>query len=222
MAYKVFISRDLEADSPFLQVLNPNWFDIRHESLVRFSPIPFEEIPACDWVFFYSRKGVQFSLQNEAFNFFIQEKKIAAMGEATAKSLQLFHIKTDFVGNGKPEQTASDFLRQAKGQRVLFPQAQQSRQSIQRILVNEIKGHSLVVYQNEMRQDFKIPYCHYLVFTSPMNAQAYYQNHEVKTRQKVFAIGETTAAALKVLGVEKVIVASQASEWALVQAILDV
>ncbi len=222
MAHKIFISRELEADSLFFELLPSEKYTLYHESLIDFSPMSFDSIPACDWVFFYSRKGVQFALQIESFKNFIQEKKIAAMGEATATSLQFLNIKTNFIGNGNPEQTANDFLHQAKGQRILFPQAQHSRQSIQRILGDKIEAHSLIVYQNKMRQNFNIPYCDYLVFTSPLNAQAYCQKYEVKTRQKIFAIGETTAAALVDLGIEKVIVANQASEKALAQAILEV
>ena len=78
----------------------------------------------------------------------------------------------------------------------------------------------LVVYENVVKSHFSIPFCEYLVFTSPLNAKAYFQKYKFKEQQKVIAIGKTTATALKKLGVKKMVIASIPSEQALVKKLL--
>ena len=57
---KIFISRELNSDSIFKIKFENKGFEIWDESLLEFELIPFEKIPAVDWIFFYSQKGVHF------------------------------------------------------------------------------------------------------------------------------------------------------------------
>ncbi len=61
-----------------------------------------------------------------------------------------------------------------------------------------MSGAILVKFEKK----FKIPISDYLVFTSPMNAQAYYKRYKPRKKQTVFAIGATTAVALLELGIK--------------------
>lgn len=217
---KVFVSRNLSPDSAFLKVLAPKGFSIFHESLIHCTSMPIEEIPSSDWLFFYSKNGIKFALQNKSFKAILPTNKIAVMGKGSAQLLIDQNLTIDFVGNGRPEETAQAFLELAQGQQVLFVQAKHSRQSIQKLLGENIQSSSLIVYNNELRTDFDIPPCQYLLFTSPLNAVAYYNKYAIDENQKIIAIGATTATKLLELGINKMSIANNPSEEALIEEIL--
>jgi len=220
---RVFISRFLKENSTFKRALLAEGWQVHGESLLDFQAVPFEKIPAADWVFFYSKKGVRF--------FFEQQQtaaiplpltmRFATIGEGTARVIQGFGIQPDFIGTGEPASTAQAFSRLAKGQHVIFPQAAQSRQSIQTHLQEQIRAHNLIVYTNSMRTDFQLPAFDILVFTSPMNAEAYFAQKSWQAQQKVVAIGQTTARALTQLGITEVPIAEQPDEQHLAEAVLE-
>ena len=129
----VFISRTQFSDSDFRQMLEAEGIAVHGEALIDIHTVPFETIPEGDWLFFYSKSGVQ--------HFFSQlssidelAKKLAVMGPGTAKALARFGMHADFVGDGVPLPTAEAFVEQAKGQTVVFVRAEQSRCSVQRLL----------------------------------------------------------------------------------------
>jgi len=153
--------------------------------------------------------------------------KWAALGVATGKALTGYVGKVDFVGNGEPEATAIAFnaaLGQAlpSGARLsdLFPAARRSRQSVQAFLGDAIQGIQLEVYDNRPlphppRRDDDV-----LAFTSPLNAGAYFSKHALSENQRVVAIGSTTAAALRRLGIAELSVADEPNERSLAEAVL--
>lgn len=216
---KVFISRDLKEDSVFLEHLQAAGFEVIGESLVIFKNIPFSTLPNCDWIFFYSKQAVYYFFENIRRANLNLEAKLAVFGKGTAKALEKELYRADFTGIGKPEETAAYFEMFAKGQKVLFPRALHSKKSVQQLLQNKIEAIDLVVYENVARTDFEIPECEWLVFTSPLNATAYFQKQELKNGQKIVAIGKTTAAALQQLHIHSVQVAEEPSELALAQVI---
>ena len=54
-----------------------------------------------------------------------------------------------------------------------------------------------------------------MVFTSPLNAKAYFSKYSLESFQKVIAIGQTTAEALKALGINDPVVSELPSEESL-------
>jgi uroporphyrinogen-III synthase len=196
---RIFISRDLGANSPFRALLGERAL-IEGQSLVAFEALPIQVLPTCDWLFFYSKKGIQFGW--EALSDLVAAPKVAVLGQASAEYLSAdFGCAADFIGTGAPESTAAAFLALAKGQRVCFVQAKQSRQSVAKLLGQQIQAQSLAVYNNQPKASLELPVCDILVFTSPLNAQAYYQHYQPLPHQKVVAIGQTTAKALRQLGI---------------------
>jgi uroporphyrinogen-III synthase len=85
----------------------------------------------------------------------------------------------------------------------------------------DLEMMDLVVYDNQPLQKFTVPQCHYLLFTSPLNATTYFQKYVKKPAQKVFAIGETTAETLVSLGLKEVVVATQPSLDDLAKLVLE-
>lgn len=219
---RVFISRTLDQDSPFLQLLQNQNYEVIGQSLIAFEGVSFSQWPDCDWLFFYSANAAYF------FDLGLQalgqpwpgKQKLAAMGQGTAKWLLDHHHPVDFVGMGKPADTAKAFLQVAKGQRVLFPRARFSKRSIQQLLGDQIEGIDLIVYHNAPKKELSIPLVDILVFTSPMNVQAYFQHYPKSEKQQIISIGATTTAALSTVGLSIAAEAEIATVQSLAKAVL--
>lgn len=215
----IFISRELATDSPFYSILPVKEVEIIAESLVAFAAVPFTTLPQADWYFFSSRNAVKYFFQGlKAAGLLLPlGVKFGVLGEGTAKALKEHGQVADFAGNGEPQTVGEAFGVVAAGQRVLFPRAAQSRESIQKILAETVTIHDLVVYTNTPRTDFDLPCADLLVFTSPLNAEAYFARYTLKEGQKLLAIGQSTQKALHNLGMTEVLVAPTPSEEVLAE-----
>lgn len=219
MQQKVFISRELSAESTFTQQLQQAGFEVIGESLVAFQGVPFSYLPQTDWIFFYSKQAIHFFFEGLQKIGLKPNAKLAVFGKGTAKALEEAWYQADFVGTGKPPHTAAMFALLAKGQKVLFPRAANSLLTIQKLLSDQIEAVDLVVYDNYPRSDFELPVCDWLVFTSPLNAAAYVAKYVIKPGQRVAAIGATTAQALQHLGIFDIKIAEEPSEMAMAHLI---
>ena len=217
----IFISRRLQPESVFMQQLTAEGFKVYDESLVNFQALAFDLKESPNWLFFYSRHAVRFFFNQLQDTDWLQGIKLAAIGSGTADELRKFRPRVDFIGTGEPEVVAAAFGKIAEGKRVLFPRARQSRRSIQLLLGQRIQSADLIVYDNLQRTDLDLPVCQVLVFTSPMNAEAYFQVYDLQAGQQVFAIGQVTGKCLRQLGVQEVKVAAQPSEESLAEVILQ-
>ena len=151
----------------------------------------------------------------------VPARQWAALGEATAKVLEGYVDAVHFCGSGDPAAAALAFRQVATGSRVLFPGARHSQQSVQRWLKTAVQGIHLEVYDNRPVANPAQQNESVLVFTSPLNAAAYFSHHPLQASQQVVAIGATTAAALRSLGLPSVITAAAATEAALAAAVLE-
>ena len=219
---KVFISRNLTDDSVFKKLLENAGFQVFGASLIKFSAIPIHEIPKVDWVFFYSKNGVKYFFQGlRKSNIKIPENlKWATIGAETAKALASEFRQPDFIGNGNGLDTAINFIKKAKNQKVLFPQAESSLKSIQQNAGNKLVAIDLVVYKNIPKTHLSIPNFDCIAFTSPLNAKVYFDNKSAEDSQKFYAIGQTTGNALIDLGIANFEVPTSPSETALAKTII--
>ncbi len=154
----VFITRHLTESSIFKKQLEHAGLKVYGKSLIQFSAVPFYEIPKVDWIFFYSKNGVKYFFERvEQSDLKIAENvKWAAIGPETAKALASEYREPDFIGSGNGEQTAFSFVKIAKGQKVLFPQAESSLQSIQQSLEKEIIAIDLDCLQKRLQRKIQI------------------------------------------------------------------
>ncbi len=220
MSRRAFITRNISPSYDFFRILTAEGWEVNGESLVRLTPIPFEEIPESDWIFFSSGYAVRFFF-NQIKS--IPDRKWAAIGAGTATSLSNFIGRPpDFMGNGNPGATAAPFRRQARGEKVLFPGALNSRQSVQMAINSEVETISIAIYDNQPVENPSLRTESVLAFTSPMNAQSYFSIHPLHRRQFVAAIGNSTAEAILKLGVQEVTVAAEATEKGLAEAVLSI
>lgn len=219
----VFISRKINEKSPFYAALKGKALTVRGLSLIAFAASPFEAIPKSDWIFFYSKNAVAYFFENikkQGLFFDKNAFRWAAIGKSTAESLLEWGAKVDFEGKGEPQETANGFLAIAKGARVLFPRAANSRQSVQQLLDDAITSIDLIVYENKPISFVEMCREDILVFTSPMNAETYFHQHKLQKGQAIIAIGQTTATALQNIGYTEITIAKQPSENGLATAVL--
>ncbi len=214
-----YISRNLQAQSPFWLTLKAHDVAVEGQSLIQFNPVPFDVVPDTDWIFFYSPRAVRFFFES------LSQKlssgiRFGAIGASTAQALEGLWHQVDFTGTGEPETTAAAFLQVAKGQRVLFPQARHSRKSVQTRLAGSIQTVELTVYDNRPLQNFPQRRNAVLVFTSPMNAKTYLSRYSLLEGQGVVAIGSPTAQACQAFDLLPV-VANAPNEEALAMAVLS-
>jgi uroporphyrinogen-III synthase len=218
---RVFISRDLAPDSIFRQRLEAAGYDVIGVSLLQFVAVDCPKIPTTDWIFFYSKTAVPFFFEQVQHQQLSVHAKLAALGVGTAKAIVSAGYQLHFIGTGEPETSAQLFVNQAIGSSVLFPRAKHSRRSVQELLAGRIAVEDLIVYDNVPREDFILPLCDWLVFTSPLNAETYFQRYTLQAKQKIMAIGATTAGALRKLNLSNMHIASAPSEAAMCDLILE-
>ena len=200
-------------------MLEANGMTVIGRSLIDCTAVSFSVLPIVDWVFFYSKNGVRFFL--EGIGQPLSAKiRLATMGKGTAAALKKYGYQAHFIGTGVPITTATAFNEIAVNQRVIFPRAEVSKKSVQKLLLPTIQQIDLVVYKNQAKKEVELPNCQYLVFTSPLNAQTYFSKKNYQKGQIIFAIGATTEKKLNKMGFFKIIVAKNPSERALAAAIL--
>jgi len=199
----VFITRNLSKDSLFLKSLTQQGHNVIGNSLIDFSQVAFNENPTTNWIFFSSKNAVKhFFEQSPSIT---PNTKMAAVGNGTTKAILGYGFDVHF--EGKQTQipaVAEHFKNAAKGQSVLFPQAKNSLRHIQQLIKKEVTIHDLVVYDNQIKENFELPEANILVFTSPMNVKAYLDQKSIIYKQKLVAIGPTTAQSLYDAGYENV------------------
>jgi len=216
---RLFISRELSADSPFYETFRDLDVEIQAESLVAFALMPFADLPFSDWIFFTSRQSVLFffqGLKTAAIPFPVGTK-LAVMGEGTAKALRECGYAPDFIGNGEPQMVGESMGLLAKGETILFPRALQSRETIQKAIGEWAIGIDLVVYNNQPRIDLPAITADALVFTSPLNVEAYFLQQKATAKSIFFAIGATTRQALQDKNIDTIWVPATPSEESLAQ-----
>ncbi len=214
-----YISRDLQVQSAFRQILEAHGVVVEEQSLIHFEPVLFTEVPDAEWVFFYSSRAVRFFLGNLPYPLPVQVR-LACIGPSTAQVAASLGYEVAFTGTGEPDAVAEAFVKVASGQRVLFPRARYSRQSVQNRLGSALKSIDLIVYDNQPASDFPLRRSEVLVFTSPLNAKTYLSRYKTLPGQELVAIGAPTASACRGFGKEPVL-ASAPNERALAQAVLS-
>jgi len=195
----VFISRHLTSDSFFLKAMNRRNYTVHAQSLIYLTPLPFSEIPIVDWIFFSSPNAVKFFFdQNPEIN---PKVRFAAIGRTTAQTIRQYHRVCSFEGEGS-DITASArlFGDMNKGSKVLFPCAENSLETVQKVLGQSVTAHNLAVYRNKELEEFELPSCQILIFTSPLNVKSYSKKYLFENAEKIIAIGKTTGAELEKIG----------------------
>ena len=210
---KIFISRSLNPSSPIRNIARDHV--LVDQSLIEFSPIDFEE-PRADWIFFYSRNGVKYFF--EGGNYALYPYLWACMSEGTADELSHYVTDISFIGNGSPEDVTLKYVDHIKPTEVTcFIRAEHSLDSINKNIEND-SNFSIPVYHNTPTQSIPTQKFDIIIFTSPMNVDAWFKKRAYNN-ECLISIGNTTAKHLEKYGIKDVIVSRQPSEEAIAKSL---
>ncbi|MBK8110245.1 MAG: uroporphyrinogen-III synthase [Saprospiraceae bacterium] len=192
----LFITRELRPNSP-LNTLTEGGHTLIGQSGIGFTPLPFNDFPDTDWLFFYSQQGSRFFyewLTDEAKTR-VFSKKMGVMGKSSSSMLQqLLHKSPVYIAGKALEKEAEKFKKITHHQSVLFIEASHSNKRFQD--PNNKKHFSLKVYDNVVLSGLQLPEAHVYIFTSPLNVQAFLHTQKPQPEAHLLAIGEPTAKSL--------------------------
>jgi hydroxymethylbilane synthase len=214
----VFITRDISEENYFFRALHSFGYKVSGTSLIESTEVAFQNIPSCDWIFFSSKNGVN--------HFFAQHPELPATtkfgvaGQGTAMALRRHGFTESFCGTSiDMEEVGKQFASLVKDKKVLFPQAADSLQNIQKQLNGIATSISLVVYKTVSKTDIKVAASDVTVFTSPSNVFAFFSAKAVPALQKAVAIGKSTNAKLREFGITTAVIPCLPDETGLAEAV---
>ena len=191
----VFITRDDRRDDYLKTVLVGNGFKYSGKALIETNPIAFNSMPDCDWIFFASKQSVKYFFEQKPA---LLEQRFGAVGKVTADAIRRYGKRAEFIGSGvDTKMTGKQFAAKVGSAKVLFPQAKGSMRSIQQQFVKREQVIDLPVYETIKKNDGIMPQAEILVFTSPSNVEAWFEKFIINRNQKVVAMGDATANALR-------------------------
>ena len=148
-----------------------------------------------------------------------KNKKIAAFGDATARYLKAQNLKVSFIGTGSPNNVAKDFKSTIdRDDVVFFPSSNISIGTVQKLILEKNKTVKKS-YETKLLKKI-IEHHDYFIFTSPSNVEAYVKTNSLKG-VKAISIGPTTTQILKDNGATNIYQASESSELALADIVLN-
>jgi hydroxymethylbilane synthase len=205
LAQSVFISRELSQQSYFKKALEKHNINIDGRSLIRTVPVITKLdsyiLKHVDWIFFSSKNAVEYFFQLGPV--LPKDVKFGVMGSGSEEMLRLKGYFTNYIGTGiDTADVARDFAKVANGQTILFPCAEGSMRSIQQGLSAGTKVIDLPVYETVPAEDVEASGADVLVFTSPSNVDAYFNDNLLDPYQKVIAIGKSTGRKFDEMGVK--------------------
>lgn len=216
----IFISRKIETTSIFNKLVKDFDLTLNAASLINIVQIPFSYTPKTDWIFFTSKNAINFFFaQNPEIT---DSVKYGVISQSSAEALKLHKKEAHFIGEGTDLlKIAKEFRETLGNASVLFPQAMDSMQTIQKQLAFSNTTYNLYTYKTIIRSDINVPYSDILVFTSPSNVTAYYNKYKPDNRQIIVAMGQSTKYRLSEFGVKNVLVPTEFSEFGLYKCIID-
>jgi hydroxymethylbilane synthase len=220
----VFITRDPRRYDYFKKALNANQFKLHTHSLIEIRKIPIRKLEKTDWVFFASKNAVKYFFEQKPE---LGQVKFATVGKSTSDELRKFGQKAEFIGYSTDTRlTAKQFASVVGSKTVLFPQARGSMRSIQQQFTKPGQAIDLVVYETKKNGiadlEFGIQDVGIFVFTSPSNVEAFFEKYKITALQKVVAMGDATANALRKSGIKISAMPPSFDDIGLVQAVMSV
>lgn len=209
----IFISRQLSPYSKIRSLLESEKRIFRDESLIEFTPIPFE-LPSTKWLFFYSKTGVKYFFEqyHDAIN---KGYKIGCFGPSTALFCQKFQ-GVSFHGNTEKDTCMKLILDTVEHDDITFVCGKNSLRSVQTLSQQDFP--EVVVYDHKMKSTEHLGHFNIAVLTSPMNVSSFVRNEG--SADHYIAIGSTTAEAMTKSSI-KPVVAPYPSESGIAQALKE-
>ncbi len=217
----VLITRDLNENSFFKNVLEGNGYRVEGVSFIETKMVEIKNIPQTDWVFFASSNAVDhFFSQNPGLK---AKTKFGVIGKSTEQELKKHNRNAAFVGSVPDTKVVGKKFAKTVGEEtVLFPQAKGGLRTIQQQFEDSSKLNDLVVYETVKKENAKLPDSEILVFTSPSNVESFFEKGKISDKQKVIAIGKSTEKKLTEHGVQNCLLPASFDEVGLAEAVFGV
>ncbi|TJZ50860.1 hydroxymethylbilane synthase [Sphingobacterium olei] len=203
----IFITRDLDESSYLAKALKKHSISIDDRSLIKIYPtinkLDSFILKRADWIFFNSKNAIEHFFKLEPF--ILKKTKIAVLGRGSEDALRKYDRIADFSGDNlgiKTEDIAKEFAKLVDGQTVLIPRAEGSLQTIQKELSENTKVIDVPIYETVLAENVNKSNADVLIFTSPSNVDAYFQENLVDPDQKIICIGYSTAGAIEKMGLK--------------------
>lgn len=193
MIKSLFISKNL-IDVPELALFcSERSIELNAQSLIQFQAIPFQIVNSSDCVFFSSPRSAEFFLSSIQLR---KEQLIAVAGDATKRQVESYGYKVSFIpkNSGLVTQSSLEFSEWLGTKTVLFPVSSISNKSY----AQNLDGNNvsiIEVYKTKLVSK-EICECDLYVFTSPSNAEAFFEKNEIPPASKVITWGESTSKSL--------------------------
>jgi hydroxymethylbilane synthase len=216
----VFISRDEKENDFFKRCLDANGYKVFCQSLIEIKQIPVKKFPKTEWIFFSSKNAVKHFFEQKPN---LNGAKFGAVSKTTAEEIRRYGKRAEFIGSANDTRmTGKKFSALVGSKKVLFPQAKGSLRTIQQQLKKE-QVIDAIVYKTIRKKDCQLPAanCQLLIFTSPSNVEAFFEKNKINSSQKVIAMGDATANALKKFKVKVNAKPASFDDLGLVQAVMS-
>lgn len=194
----VFITRNEKPNDFFKRCLESNGYKVICQSLIEIKQIPMKKFVKTDWVFFSSKNAVKHFFEQKPD---VEGARFGAVGKATADEIRKFGKRAEFIGSSDDTRmTGKKFSALVGSKTVLFPQAKDSMRTIQMQLSKKENVKDIIVYETIRSVgslQSAVGNVEIFVFTSPSNVEAFFEKNNVVAGQRIIAMGDATANALK-------------------------
>ena len=217
----VFVSRNLAQNSPLIKKTADKTIEWTDYSLIEFSKIDFC-LPESDWLFFYSAKGVSFFKEGltEKELKSLRDFRFGCYGPATATSFEeAFGLSCDYIGTGNAERDLSNFLHATGNDQIIFVQARNSKNAMQKLMADQDNFISLEVYENNGKKSLTLGHFQIAILTSPLSAETFHRSGG--SADHYIAIGETTAQKMRDLSLKSIYTSQEPSESSMADLLLQ-
>jgi uroporphyrinogen-III synthase len=213
----ILVTRSLKADSLIRKWAAEKNIELIEKSFIETVAVTGLTIPKSDWIFFSSPQSVNLYFAH----YKLAAKKVAALSNGTAAELSNNNVKADFIGSDSKttKEIGNDFFKQTKSaETVLFPLSDISKRNIS----SQVKTENvieLITYKTALVSDKLNDLPGVILFTSPSNVDGFLLSNKPELKTQILAIGETTAARLRELGMKDILVSDSTNEKELVKAL---
>ncbi len=208
-ALKIFVSRTLEEAGVLSDFLRHIDAVVSAHSLIDFSPMPFQ-FPSTQWLFFYSKKGVEYVIDQGGNTDIIKRYSIATFGASTAYYItNQYDLDVSYTGSSNAAIVATEINEIIRTETMCFVCGSKSLRSVQQELADDKNICEITVYDSQPRTDQSLSHYDIAILTSPMNVRTFVVMGG--SADRYLAIGSTTQKALNAYNInsEKAHVASE-------------
>lgn len=213
----ILVTRSLRDDSLIRKWAAEKNIDLIEKSFIETVAVTGLTIPKTDWIFFSSPQSVNLYFAH----YRLAAKKVAALSNGTAAELSRNYTQTDFIGSDSKttKEIGRDFFNQINStETVLFPLSDISKKNIssQTRTENIIE---LTTYRTSLVNEKLNNIPGIILFTSPSNVDGFLLSNKPELTTQILAIGETTAARLREIGIKDILVSESTNEKDLVKTL---